>query len=146
MVCSRKLFNKFVILRFILGIVIICTVRTDALTFVVEPGNQDVTEGQQAVLPCLVDEKGVTYEWTLDNNNVDTIAGVTIDDGSLIIDSVDKDVHGGEFRCVVSSPNQNQPLVSQPAQLRISCKFLGWVVNIHERVWVLEPTGGLHIC
>lgn len=33
---------------------------------------------------------------------------------------MDKDVHGGEFRCVVSSPNQNQPLVSQPAQLRIS--------------------------
>ncbi|XP_071834014.1 inactive tyrosine-protein kinase 7-like isoform X2 [Apostichopus japonicus] len=94
--------------------------QLDALSFQAEPIGQDVIQGATVILPCSVDEKDVTFEWTLDNDNVDSLPGISIQDGNLVIASVDKDAHSGEFRCVVSSSNQNQPLISQPARLRIS--------------------------
>lgn len=97
-------------------------VGLDALSFTTQPLSQDVTQGRQITLQCAVDEKDVIFDWRLDGNSVNSLSGVSIRDGNLVISSVDRNDHQGSFTCVVSTPNQNQPIVSEPAILNIICE------------------------
>ncbi|KAJ8046034.1 Inactive tyrosine-protein kinase 7 [Holothuria leucospilota] len=95
-------------------------VGLDALSFTTQPLSQDVTQGRQITLQCAVDDKLASFDWRLDGNSISDVPGVSIQDGNLVISSVDRNDHEGSFTCVArSSSNQNEVIVSEPATLNI---------------------------